>query len=332
MANNNNVYLAMPILDVTPERDLYMALPTEMSVPGTRQTYYRAPIRSSQTTNNNTGGVVERVDGATNIVKSQKGLRRLLLRFPKVFVPGIKQFSSTDNNSGSRPQLSMGFAMYDGRKDEPDAADKSLCAKVDEISSFLRRLVVGNPRMRKTLGLGYGNEMSDTEIRYAADALATKLSICRPLEDGQKTRYCYPKLVAPDARTPSVFHTFFFSPNGAQIAFADVLAWERPFHCEPFVEIEELFASKSVQSLQLRVRECVAYPPDTQASVRYSLSFPDVICDAAAATVTKKRAREEDDDTEKKEEEKKEDDQSVNPSFKKPQHEEPHNGEHDASR
>ena len=54
----------------------------------------------------------------------------------------------------------------------------------------------------------------------------------------------------------------------------------------PFIEIEDVFINKMMRSLQLKVRECIVYPPPERLSVRTSVCFPGRLCcanDAAAA-------------------------------------------------
>ena len=60
---------------------------------------------------------------------------------------------------------------------------------------------------------------------------------------------------------------------------------------QPYVEVEDIFVSKAVRSLQLKLRECLVGPPVERLQHRYSVCFPDRICSAAAA------AAEESEDT-----------------------------------
>lgn len=101
-----------------------------------------------------------------------------------------------------------------------------------------------------------------------------------------RTRYCYAKLVAPRT-APEIFQTYFYLPNGTEVPFETVLAWKN-FKAEPYVEIEDVFVSKAVRSLQLKLRECVVTPAPERAQTRFSVAFPDRVCrqidEAAAAS------------------------------------------------
>jgi hypothetical protein len=69
---------------------------------------------------------------------------------------------------------------------------------------------------------------------------------------------------------------------GQPLNFNTVLGY-RNFQVQPFVEVEDIFVSKAVRSLQLKLRECLVIPPVERMQHRYSVCFPDRICSAASA-------------------------------------------------
>lgn len=110
--SDTSMFKVVPAADLQPERDVYMGLPVENT---NKQTFHRIPIRSS-CTESETGDrriCVKLVPGQQNVVLSCQELRRLLIKFPVVFVPGIKVFEASNDND--RTNLSMGFALYDSR-------------------------------------------------------------------------------------------------------------------------------------------------------------------------------------------------------------------------
>ena len=50
------------------------------------------------------------------------------------------------------------------------------------------------------------------------------------------------------------------------------------FQVQPFVEVEDVFVSKAVRSLQLKLRECLVIPPVERMQHRFSVCFPDRVC------------------------------------------------------
>lgn len=95
--------------------------------------------------------------------------------------------------------------------------------------------------------------------------------------DRSRSRYCYAKLVPPENNVHEMFHTYFWTPEGKSIPLAAVLGF-RNFQAVPFVEVEDVFVSKAVRSMQLKLRECIVYPPAEQPSMRFSVCFPDRVC------------------------------------------------------
>ena len=57
-----------------------------------------------------------------------------------------------------------------------------------------------------------------------------------------------------------VFHTFFWTPDGAPLPFERLQHFQH-YQVEPFVELEDIFINKAVRTLQLKLRECIVYPP-----------------------------------------------------------------------
>ena len=64
--------------------------------------------------------------------------------------------------------------------------------------------------------------------------------------------------------------------------FDTVKQWQH-FHIEPFVELEDIFINKAVRTLQLKLRECIVYPPAERLSTRRSVCFPERVCSSSAA-------------------------------------------------
>ena len=93
-------------------------------------------------------------------------------------------------------------------------------------------------------------------------------------------RYCYVKLVAPDPAVSEKYHTFFWTMDGRPLKFDTVLGF-RNFQAQPFVEVEDIFVSKAVRSIQLKLRECLVIPPAERMQQRYSVCFPDRVCSNA---------------------------------------------------
>lgn len=50
------------------------------------------------------------------------------------------------------------------------------------------------------------------------------------------------------------------------------------FQVQPFVEVEDVFVSKAVRSLQLKLRECLVIPPVERMQHRFSVCFPERVC------------------------------------------------------
>jgi hypothetical protein len=280
--------------ELNAERDVYVGLPMEST---NKQTFHRIPIRSSCTESDvgDRRWSVKLVPGHPNVVQSTQGLRRLLIKFPTVFVPGIKVFEA--NNDTDRTNLSMGFALYDSRVG-PSPEETLVMKNLDALAMFLRRLLVQCDRIRRPLKLG-GENMTPEQQQVAADMM--DLHVARPVDtaaygarnQAQSTnnrgngderpfpsRYCYVKLVAPDPAISEKYHTYFWTKEGQPLKFNTVLGY-RNFQVQPYVEVEDVFVSKAVRSLQLKLRECLVVPPAERIQQRYSVCFPDRVCSSA---------------------------------------------------
>lgn len=107
--------------------------------------------------------------------------------------------------------------------------------------------------------------------------------MARPQTTGDgRSRYCYAKIVRGDSNAHEMFHTYFWTADGQPIPLETVLGF-RNFQAEPFVEVEEIFVSKAVRSLQLKLRECIVYPPTERPNTRSSVCFPERICSVASS-------------------------------------------------
>jgi hypothetical protein len=285
-----NMFHVVPVEDLNAERDVFVGVPVETT---NKQTFHRVPIRSSctESIDEDRRLRVQMVPGSSCVVQSCQGLRRLLLKFPRVFVPGIRVFEANGDND--RTNLSMGFALYDYRTG-PGPEEQRVLANLDGLAAFLRHTMMRCDKIRRTLKLGPDN-MTVQQQQVAADMM--DLYVVRPAvdrgdaggsagnfrarngggEDRVPSRYCYVKLVAPDPNVNEVYHTYFWTRDGKRIPFETVLAY-RNFHVEPFVEIEDVFVSKAVRSLQMKLRECIVYPPAERMQQRFSVCFPERLC------------------------------------------------------
>lgn len=265
--SSNQVFHVVDAADVDPERDVYIGLPVETV---NKQTFYRLPIRSA-----NVGGGNERrvqmLPGSSVVVQSTQGLRRLLLRFPMSYCPRITTHVGDGDND--RTNHSIGFALYDHRAG-PTPDDNRLLQSIDRLGTFIAQTMVRCERIRTTLKIGPAN-MPPAQQQVVVDYM--NLCVARPASDDKHCRYCYSKIVSPDSNAPEIFHTYFWTPRGERIPL-EVVEGYRNFQVVPYVEIEEVFVSKAVRSLQLKLRECIVYPPIERAMVRSSVCFPDKMC------------------------------------------------------
>lgn len=291
-----------------PERDALLCLPQEGQ--GSKQSFFRVPVRSSVTT---TADEQQRirvtlVPGCSGVVQHPRGLRRLLIRFPMSYVPRVNTF---DNNDGGEraANLSMGFALFDSMVG-PTAEQTTIMRNIDALAQWIRLTMLRCDRIRvplKLTGTAGGGTFTHEQAIVAADMMhdvfvAKQLESPPPsappagmggkapsaggrggsaVETGSgarpRARYCYVKLVSPHGNAPEIFHSYFYTPAGKPIPFNTVVAWQN-FHAEPFVEVEEVFVSKAVKCLQMKLRECIVTPPMERAQRRFSVAFPEVVC------------------------------------------------------
>ena len=262
-AKNPSMFHTVLAAELEPERDVFVGLPVETT---NKQTFHRVPIRSACTDglSGDRRLRVQFVDGNRNVVQNCAGLQRLLIRFPNAFVPGIRVFEASNDND--RTNLSMGFSLYDHRTG-PTPEEEAVLQNINALAAFLCNTLVRCDRIRSVLKLGPDN-MPIEKQQVAADMM--DLYVARPAVDRaanqrsygaasnsnavMPSRYCYVKLVPPDPNVKEIYHTYFSTPDGRRLAFQTVLAF-RNFPAQPFVEIEEIFVSKAVRALQLKLRE-----------------------------------------------------------------------------
>lgn len=278
-------------LKLNAETDVFIGLPQEST---NKQTFHRVPVRSSSLDGAGDERIrVQFVNGSKHVVQSCRSLKRLVIRFPSVFVPWIKTYNDGNEDGGVAPggashnNLSMGFGLYDSRSG-PTPEEEKIMKNIDRLSAFLRTNLVCCEKLRTTLKIGNAT-MTPDQQRMMADTI--DLHIVRPLDPSQtkvttgrdgeermRSRYCYVKIVPPEDHIPKVFHTFFWTPEGKPIPLQTVLNWKY-YHATPLVEIEDIFVNKAVRSVQLKLRECIIKPPSERANVRFSMCFPDKVCE-----------------------------------------------------
>lgn len=305
-----SIFHVIDVAHLNAERDVFMGLPVEST---NKQTFHRVPIRSAcMETVDERRVNVQFVHGSKTVVQSCRGLRRLLLKFHSVFVPGVKVYTEGEDNAGgggqgmARVNLSMGFGLYDNRTG-PTPEETQIMKNIDDLSAFIRSNLVTCEKMRTTLKMGPANMKPDQQ-RLLAETM--DLYIIRPLSDSStgggntgngsamgrnnnngeermRSRYCYVKLVAPEPHIPEVFHSYFWTPDGKSIPLKTIIEW-RNFTATPYVEVEDVFVNKAMRSVQLKLRECVIIPPTERPSMRFSVCFPDRVCSTAKKTIDEK--------------------------------------------
>ena len=170
----------------------------------------------------------------------------------------------------------MGFALYDHRAG-PTSEEASVQDNIDRLAMFIRRTLMKCEKMRCTLKIGAAR-MDPKQQEIMAEAM--DLWVARPATpgaDGSMRRFCWPKIVMPTANIPEKYHTYFWTPNGERIPIETVQRYQN-FKVVPFVEVEDVFVNKAMRSLQLKLRECIVYPPAERLSVRTSVCFPGRLC------------------------------------------------------
>ena len=159
MARSNNkqaMFHTVLASELRADRDVFLGMPSDPTT--NKQTFHRVPVRSAHTESpsGDQRTRVQFVDGNKHIVQSVQGLRRLLIRFPQSFVPGIKVFEASGEND--RTNLSMGFALYDYRVG-PSPEEQRVLDNIDSLAAFLRETLVRCPcdKLRRMLKLDVGN-------------------------------------------------------------------------------------------------------------------------------------------------------------------------------
>lgn len=148
---------------------------------------------------------------------------------------------------------------------------------IDRLAVFIRRNLMKCEKMRCTLKIGAAR-MDVKQQELMAEAM--DLWVARPAtpgQDGSMRRFCWPKIVMPTPNIPEKYHTYFWTPNGERIPLETVQRYQN-FKVVPFVEVEDVFVNKAMRSLQLKLRECIVYPPAERLSVRTSVCFPGRLC------------------------------------------------------
>lgn len=177
--------------------------------------------------------------------------------------------------------VTLGFSLFDSREG-PTEEDERVMANMDNLSLYLKRLMFSCERIRGTLKLG-APRMDAQQIEMAAGMLDLMVAkTAAPSVDGAlPRRYCYPKVVLPSPTIPDMFHTYFWTPNGEPLQWKDIHDFQN-FKMIPFVELEDIFVNKAVRSLQLKLRECIVFPPERRPTCRFSVCFPQRECSYAS--------------------------------------------------
>lgn len=178
----------------------------------------------------------------------------------------------------------------------PTEEESRVLRNIDDLAAHVRGTMMQCEKIRSTLKLGpatltmeqsQANDPDKEIVWHCVLADAMDLHVARPLAassfnstgegERSRSRYCYAKLVAPDQNVHEMFHTYFWTPDGRSLPLNQVLGY-RNFQVVPFVEVEDVFVSKAVRSMQLKLRECIVYPPNEQPNMRFSVCFPDRVC------------------------------------------------------
>lgn len=176
------------------------------------------------------------------------------------------------------PSMSMGFALYDGRNG-PTPEETRVMANIDALAGMI---AVNMTRCLQIRSKVFPNSRPDADAQSLADSM--DLFISR--QSRGSTRYCYAKIVPQtETKINQIFHTYFWTQDGKSLPL-DVVLGFRNFRVVPFVEVEDVFVSKAVRSIQLKLRECVVIPAAERPSTRYSVCFPDRVCTVEATATT----------------------------------------------
>lgn len=298
--HQQSVFHVVKAWEIDPERDVLLAVPADNAGgPNAKMGVCRIPVRSGRLVgaDGQTLSHVQMVPGQTHIVQRTRGLRRLLLEFPRTYTPGIRIFQQ-DNNSNSNnnsdgygtSSMTLPFAMFDARAG-PTELEQLVQSQMDHLSMFLRQQMLRCERIRAQSQGGSGGKggnhnnsnaalmmMDPEKERYAVEMM--DMWVVKPAitgTDGVSRRSCFPKVVPPQSNSPAIFHTYFWAPNGQPLTLATVQGFQN-FQVIPFVEIEDIFINKVMKTPQLKLRECIVFPPAERPNSRFSVCFPDRVC------------------------------------------------------
>jgi hypothetical protein len=289
------MFVVRAAVDLNPERDTVLIVPTEGN---NKQNFHRVPIRAAPEAGAPLPNEVADVAGGLRVAPTPAGLRRLLIKFPESFCHGIKEF---DNTESDRQNLSLGFALFDHRVG-PTSEQARVLENIDALSGCIRRTMYGCERIRTMLGFG-SSKMSEDKQRTLAEEM--DLWISKPINEDTPQpitnnkrghalaaaavpdprphcRYCYVKMVPPSPSVNDMFLTYLWTPDGRPMGFETVRRMQN-FKVVPFVELEDIFVSKALRSLQMKLRECIIIPPPERPSHRFSAAFPHRVCTRDAA-------------------------------------------------
>lgn len=289
------MFVVRAAADLDANRDAVLIVPTEGN---NKQNFHRVPIRAAPDNGAPLPNTVADVAGGLRVAQTPAGLRRLLLKFPESFCHGVKEFDTTEEE---RQNVSLGFALFDHRAG-PTAEQARVLENIDALSGRIRRTMYGCERIRTMLGFG-SSKMSEDKQRTLAEEM--DLWISKPInedvppppvnnkrghhaaataavEQRPRCRYCYVKMVPPSPNVNDMFLTYLWTPDGRPMGF-DVVRRMQNFRVVPFVELEDVFVSKALRSLQMKLRECIVIPPPERPSHRLSAAFPHRVCTREAA-------------------------------------------------
>jgi hypothetical protein len=298
-ANNaRDMYVVCNAADLDGAQHAVMVHPIEGV--GKQGHFHRVPIRAAVDTSPGATAAMVAVEEGLRVAPTPAGLRRLLVRFPQSFCHGIKEFDAIPGVD-DRSNISMGFTLFDHRTG-PTEEQARVLANIDNFSARVRRTMYGCERIRTTLGLGAAN-MPAAQQSIMADVM--DLWVSKPVSDSPppsvthgnkrggggavvhavdrpRCRYCYVKVVGPSPTVNEMFLTYLWTPDGRPLSLDNVRRMQN-FHVVPFVEFEDIFCNKAMRSLQMKLRECIVYPPAERATHRFSAAFPERRCTLQAA-------------------------------------------------
>jgi hypothetical protein len=175
------------------------------------------------------------------------------------------------------PSMSIGFALYDGRNG-PTPEEVRVMANIDALAGMIALNMTRCLQIRSKV---FPNARPEADPQSLADSM--DLFISR--QSRGSTRYCNVKIVPQtETKINQIFHTYFWTQDGKSLPL-DVVLGLRNFRVVPFVEVEDVFVSKAVRSIQLKLRECIVIPAAERPSTRFSVCFPDRECTVEATMI-----------------------------------------------